>query len=74
MGIYRCPFTVLSYLADSKIVLIEGEPGKAPKRYNTVQVELYVEDPEEVAINFVSSHGKAFADQRDEEDGGTCYA
>ena len=33
-GTYRGPFIALSIDADSKIVIIEKEPGKAPKIYN----------------------------------------
>ena len=33
IGIFRGPFTVISFDADSKIVLVKEESGKAPKRY-----------------------------------------
>ena len=53
IGIYQGPFTVRSLDAGLKIVLIEEEPDKAPKRYNTAQVKPYIEDPEEVTVNFM---------------------
>ena len=65
IGFYRGPFTVLSYDSNSKIVLIEEEPGKAPKRYSTAQVKPYVEDVEEIAVNFMSSLNKAVCSYRD---------
>ena len=37
IGMYKGPFTVLSFDVDSKIVLIEEEPGTSPKRYNNAQ-------------------------------------
>ena len=60
VSMYRSPFTVFSSDADSKIAVIEEELGEAPKRYNTAQVRLYAEDPEEVAASFIASHSKAF--------------
>ena len=74
IGTYRGPFTVLSFDANSKIVLIEEEPGKAPKRYNTAQVKPYIEDPEEIAVNFMSSLNKAIANYRDVDDGGAHHS
>ena len=73
MGIYRRPFIVLSFNADSKIMLIKEEPGEAPKRYYTAQVKPHLEDPEEVAVNFMSSLGKAIENYRDIGDGSTCH-
>ena len=55
-------------------MLIEEEPGKAPKRYNTAQVKPYVEDSEEVAVNYMSSLNKAIANFRDVDDCGEHYS
>ena len=60
IGIYRGSFTVLSCDADSKIVFIEEETGKAPKRYSTAQVKPYADNSEEVAVNFMSSLSKVY--------------
>ena len=69
----RGPFTVFSYDADPKIVLIEEEPGKVPKRYNTALVKPFVNDTEKVTVNFVTSLNKAIANYRDFDDGGISY-
>ena len=61
---YRSSLTVLSFDADLKRVLIEQKLGKAPNRYKTAQVKPYIEDPEEVAVNFMLSLNKAIANYR----------
>ena len=65
---------MVSFDADTKIVLIEEDPGKAPKRYSTAQVKPYVNDPEEVAVNFMSSLNKAIAYYRDVYDDSVHYS
>ena len=65
---------MLSLDADSKVVLIEREPGKKPKRHNTTQVKSYYEDQSEVAANFILSLSKAIASYRDVYDGGPRYS
>ena len=64
---------MLSYDSDSKIVLIEEEPVKEPKRYNTTQVKPYVENPEEVAVNLMSFLSKIIDYYSDVDDGGALY-
>ena len=42
IGLYKGPFTVLSFDPESKIVLVEEDPGKIPKRYSVAQVKPYL--------------------------------
>ena len=74
IGTCREPFTVQRFDADSNIVLIEDELRHASNRYNTAQVNAYIEDPEEVTYNFISSLNKAFANNTYVEDGGAHYS
>ena len=69
IDMYQGLFTVLIFDGESKIVTIEDEPAIKPKRYNTAQVRPYVEDPEEVAVRFVSYSNKAIANFRDVDEG-----
>ena len=73
IGTYRGSFTVIRFDVDSKILLIEKDSVKAPKRYKTAHVKQYIEDQEEVAVNFMSSLNKVIANYRDVADGGEHY-
>ena len=70
IGIHRASFTVPSFDIDTKIVIIEEEPGKVPKRYNTAQVSPYAEDSEGATLNFMSSLNKVIANHRNTDDDG----
>ena len=61
---YRGSFTMLSFDAYSKVVLIEEQLGKILKRYYTAQVKPFVEDPEDVAVIFMSYLSKAIYSYR----------
>ena len=74
IGTYRSQVTVLSFDVNSKIVLIEEKLRKAPNKYNTAQVRSYIEDPEEVAVNFMLSLNKAIANYRDVDNGFAHYS
>ena len=50
------------------------KPRKTLKSYITAQVKLYIDYPEEVAVNFTSSLNKAIANYRDVDDGGPHYS
>ena len=55
-------------------MFIEEISDKASKRYNTAQPNPYVDDSEEVVINFMSSLNKTIANYRVVDDGGAYYS
>ena len=54
-GVYNEPFSVLSFDPESKIVLVEDEPGKTPKRYNVSRVKPYLINTEPVATEYMQT-------------------
>ena len=55
IGLYKCPFSVLSFDPESKIVLIEEERRKTPKRYNAPQVKNNMTETEPIATEYMQA-------------------
>ena len=66
--VYRSTFRVFIFNAYSKFPLVEEKPSTAHKRDSTMQVKPYVDEPEEVTVNFMLAMVKAITDYRHLED------
>ena len=65
---------MLSFDADSKIILFEEDRSKVPKRYNIAEVRSCVKGLEGATSNFIISLNKAFSNYRDVYDGSEHYS